>query len=692
MEKIDKVERYLFISYSHADMNIAQSVIRALQRRNFRIWYDDEGKGIPPGTSWLDYIDEKLKKAGKTIFFLSRDSIKRPQVIRELKMMLKQKKEIITVMLEEVPFSRIEDEEIREYFNRVQVMKLRTYGGLNSGFLKALMNLIGMEYCKRPAGEEVTFEEVPVLERMEEQEKSYIYEDGFPVKAHYKNETMEYDFYKLTPGDTSPMMVFPAAMDDQWHPDYMYRKKGFAGKYKLSPEIAAIRYPYQRDEVMLSLLHYPQVLLNRAFLLNAPFIYDCYWKDSSRYSEGENEAFTNLINKGVICTYLMTEKHPAEIPRFEVDECVAAAWNEFCQKENVHCLRFDWDEQTNLTECRRRLFAPFYEFCVTLCDEPYRIESLMNALEIPEEKKQQFKKRLIQVRNRVMKEGQKEDGSFNFSRSQFYQAFVIKKDTKVAEGIFDKRKPFALELKQMIDLKYNCNLADGCQCILKEPKHSLLRAALAENQTGNSIYRQELKVDDLSYAISEFSPELDGNRVRLPMTEYLTFELVNDIRTNSSYWKEYMEHVERMTRRANQWMIDFNSMGKCVEFFKLFAGEMEQKLPEASCRETDDAVSIIFQIDNQRISIVYNETKKQRYFHVNDKQARRGLSPLSIYFSFGDVLEEDTADTICSEILFYQGRTDINGDDFSKKIIKILKEEGFKESGNDRTENSKDRI
>ena len=114
MEKIDKVERYLFISYSHADMNIAQSVIRALQRRNFRIWYDDEGKGIPPGTSWLDYIDEKLKKAGKTIFFLSRDSIKRPQVIRELKMMLKQKKEIkkssllsFAVLYLSLPFSHV---------------------------------------------------------------------------------------------------------------------------------------------------------------------------------------------------------------------------------------------------------------------------------------------------------------------------------------------------------------------------------------------------------------------------------------------------------------------------------------------------------------------------------------------------------------------------------------------------------
>ncbi len=672
-----KAKKQVFVSYSHADMNIAQSVIRALKRRGFDIWFDDEGKGIPPGESWLSYIDKQLAGAGKILFFMSRDSIKRPQVIRELKMMLEQKKEIITIMLEEVPFSRIEDEELRSYFNQIQVMKLRSYGGLNGRFINALMKLIGKDFCEN--WQEPKEDETPVLERMEETEKSYVYEDGYPVLERQLVDGEEYCFYKLTPGDISPMMVFPAAMDDQWFPDYMYEQRGFAGKNKLEKEIAWNRQLLQRNEIMLSLLHAPQVLLNRAFLLNAPFIYDCYYKGSPRYTDTENEAFSALVKQGAFCLYLMTEEHPLEIPKFQVIPEVAEAWKAFGKQAGVHCLKLDWDKETNLAECRRRLFVPFYEFCVTLCDEPYRVDSLMNELGIPKEKENLFKKKLIQVRDHAMKEGYKAGQGFNFTRSQFYRAFVVKKGSNIPEGIFDKRKPFSTELKRIADLKYNCNLADACQCIYREPKHSLKRSALAEIQAGNAMYRQELKIEDLSYAISEFHVNLPGEPIKIPLTKHLNFKLILNTRTKSAYWKEYMENVERMSRRANQWMVDFNAMGTCMEYFKGFAAELEQQLPKDSCMECEDAISIIYQIDNQRITTVYNESEKQRYFHVDGSKVKAGLAPVSIYFCFGDMLHNELDDTICSEILFYQGRTDINGNVFSEKILETLREERFEE-------------
>lgn len=56
----DGDEPYIFISYSHKDYKSVWRLIEQIQKRGYRIWYDE---GIIPGTEWDAYIEQKLEKS-----------------------------------------------------------------------------------------------------------------------------------------------------------------------------------------------------------------------------------------------------------------------------------------------------------------------------------------------------------------------------------------------------------------------------------------------------------------------------------------------------------------------------------------------------------------------------------------------------------------------------------------------------
>lgn len=662
------MEKFIFVSYSHQDMLKVESIIRSLRRHCFHVWYDENGKAISPTTNWDDFINGKIKDATQCIYFMSRDSISRPQVIRELKLMLELKKEIFTIMLEEVPFSRIQDNLLKDYFSKKQVMKVRSYGGVNREFIFALMKQLSLD-CRDKTAPTLDLSNVTIhtTTSIGNFSSAYIYEDGNPIESYYTKNDQTAVYYKLTIGDTSPSAVFPCSTDNQWYPCEFY----ISSRNRHKEKYAALKQQIQRNEIMSALLHYQQILLNRAFVLNASFLNSCYWKESDKYDSDEAQAFAELISNGSICIYLMHENDPTEFGEYDIRSHIKEAWIEFCRSARLHCVKLDWNPEVNRSECTHRLYTPFYEFCVTLCDDPLRITSLMDALDIPREKYDAFLKRLIQVRNKVIKNG------FSYTRNQFYIDFVTCKGTKVSDSIFDRRKPFAIELKKIIDLKYNCNFADACQCLLKEPNDSLQRISLMENTVRMAMYQNEMKFEDLSFAISEFSIKFSSSRVKLPKLENFTFVMINDLRKNNSAWSEYIALLDIMSRRANQWMVDFNLMENALKSFDEIVTSFRKYIDSENCIEADSAISIIYQIDNQRITTVYNYTKGVRYFESNQKKTSVGLSPIRIYFCYGDALDPNIHDSISSEILFYQGVTDISALEFSNKLTNYLKQENF---------------
>ena len=66
-------EPYIFISYSHKDMDKVVSLILKLQSLGFRIWYDS---GVPAGAEWPEAIATHLKNSGCILSLLSANAAK----------------------------------------------------------------------------------------------------------------------------------------------------------------------------------------------------------------------------------------------------------------------------------------------------------------------------------------------------------------------------------------------------------------------------------------------------------------------------------------------------------------------------------------------------------------------------------------------------------------------------------------
>lgn len=663
-----------FVSYSHTDMAPVRAVVNALRSAGLSVWFDENGSAIYAGEEWAAFIDQRIREADQCIIFFSRISVNRAQVIRELELMLALNKRIIPVCLERVPLSKVKSTEVRTFMEQIQSIHLRSYGRhVTRAFLQALLDRLG--------GPAVLQSAQPLAEA---EEIGYLYEDGLPVRQEYAGPEGPCVLYQLTRGDISPTTVFPRAMDNQYFSDRALRQDGLfqdpqhADPAERRARLAEQKARTQRQELMRSLLHYPQVLLNRAFFLNSPALRHCYCREDPAYDAGEERALGRLMDSGALLIYLMREPDPTRAPAFDVPEAVIRQWSAFCQRHTPFCLKLDWNEEANGREARRKMEIPFFEFCVNLCNDSYRADWLAQVMGIPEERWPAFRRRLEDVRLTALANG------VGYSRNQFYQHFVTAPGTDVSDSFLDPRKPFAVELKKVIDLKYNCNFADACGCLLHEPPDALRRPDLLEDQTGAGGHRRELDFDELSFAISELGAQVERERAflpaasRLPRAECLTFSAVQRLRASRVSWSDYSGKITEIARRANEWDVDFGAILDALGYFREVLGDLAALAAEEGQTmdsvELPEAVSILFQVDQCQLAAVYRRDGS-RLLRVSGRGNQASLSPISIRFQYGDRTLEALEETVSSEFLFFQGMTSTGGRVFLDRLTAYLKDE-----------------
>lgn len=89
---------YIFISYSHQDIEKVVSLIRKLQSLGFRIWYDS---GVPAGSEWDEEIAAHLKRSRCFLSLLTPHSVESKHFKREFNYADYLEKDILAVYLEE---------------------------------------------------------------------------------------------------------------------------------------------------------------------------------------------------------------------------------------------------------------------------------------------------------------------------------------------------------------------------------------------------------------------------------------------------------------------------------------------------------------------------------------------------------------------------------------------------------------
>jgi hypothetical protein len=93
---------YVFISYSHNDVQSVHSILQEMSKAGLNYWYDKE---LQTGSDWTEELGEKILNSEMVMVMLSNSAVLSRNVRNEITMALNHKKRILPVFLEEVELS-----------------------------------------------------------------------------------------------------------------------------------------------------------------------------------------------------------------------------------------------------------------------------------------------------------------------------------------------------------------------------------------------------------------------------------------------------------------------------------------------------------------------------------------------------------------------------------------------------------
>ena len=137
---------FVFVSYAHKDSDAVYRILRLLQGRGLRIWYDE---GITPGSEWPEYIASHLDRAEAVIVFITESSVNSFNCRREITFAQARNKSFISVFLEktEVPLG------MELQLSAQQSMFRYDYAG-DEAFVDRLIRTPCLQPCIRPSREQ----------------------------------------------------------------------------------------------------------------------------------------------------------------------------------------------------------------------------------------------------------------------------------------------------------------------------------------------------------------------------------------------------------------------------------------------------------------------------------------------------------------------------------------------------------
>ncbi|MEU2872312.1 hypothetical protein ABZ769_24390 [Streptomyces olivoreticuli] len=275
------------------------------------------------------------------------------------------------------------------------------------------------------------------------------------------------------PTELSPGAVVAQSLDNEWVNAQLTKK--MIEKGTSLRDVEEIRGKEARAEYFRSLLNTRQVVVNRVFFYNNRAV-------SCDLVEGgaARRAHQKLLGDGSLVPYLVNEHQPAERPpNMTVDERAFTAWQETVEgmpaSSRITCVRMSWEDQENRDASRNGLFNPFAGQVqrLTATDIPL----LAAQVGVPPERTAQFGARLHEL---VGFSSDRRTRGELVSRRVLYDEFVSVPGLPASDVRYDRNKPFAGEVKQLLDLIYNVNLADALGMYPLTPSGGLRRVALQE--------------------------------------------------------------------------------------------------------------------------------------------------------------------------------------------------------------------
>ncbi len=363
-----------------------------------------------------------------------------------------------------------------------------------------------------------------------------------PRKKHRRSKVGQVgnvEFERLELSDLKPVRVLVQALDNQWLPRSLLQPALKAGQItkRLDKQLKkAVRAEYIR-----SLINGQQVIVNRAYVYNNPAI-------SQDYSQKgpEREAFRGLLEEEVIVPWLLAEETPIDPPAsgagalsgYGVDKNFSH-WQRLCQEVRIRCVRLSWDKEDNWHLTRRQLAERFNKFATSAAMGD--IDQYLQDLHLDSSARSGLGKRLAEL-GQLCLDLRSKDPDRLVTRNDLYKAFVTAGDNP-AERKYDSSKPFAGEIKQLLDLSYNCNLPDALGSYLITPVDSLPRTALQEWQQATK--QTTLTGEELLALLQRTAFDLVGRGLNVESMDVLNLQDVREIRRMDE-WTTYIQSLEAL--------------------------------------------------------------------------------------------------------------------------------------------------
>ncbi|NGO14808.1 hypothetical protein G5C60_46280 [Streptomyces sp. HC44] len=348
----------------------------------------------------------------------------------------------------------------------------------------------------------------------------------------------------IRPDQLDPGAVIAQSLDNQWVPAQLTKKMIERGKSL--EQVGEQRRKEVRAEYFRSLINASQVVINRTYFYNNDAI-------SCDLTEGgqARAAHQRLLASGALVPFLLNERTPTEEPAayLHVNRDGFAGWQRTLDgmraEDRVQCVRMSWDDpendRANKEATRTRLFQPFAEKVQGLTAKDTEI--LAAQVGVDRQDADRFRRRLGDV------VGFSNDLSVRRQpvvRNVLYEEFVSAPGTNVAEGRYDRNKPFAGEIKQLLDLIYNTNLADALGRYPLTPVGSLRRVVLQEAREARATQGFVQDPEQLLTFLQRQAFAAVQDHLTPSAVDALTLHDIWQLR-QSTAWHEYIEAFGALT-------------------------------------------------------------------------------------------------------------------------------------------------
>jgi hypothetical protein len=415
-------------------------------------------------------------------------------------------------------------------------------------------------------------------------------------------------FEAIEPSQLASVPVISQAFDNQWFPKDLLKEALEAGE--VSDDLERRRSEMARAEYIRSLINGEQVVINRAFFINNPVIFQDYLPPSSgdpgeiRIAHDKREAFKKMLEENIIIPYLIQEKSPIQEQAFGTINL--GEWKRVCQEvQGMQCVRLSWDDKDNSRKTKRLLAGRFERFAVSMGTQEKNLDQLARDLGLKEADEEALKRQFLRV---TQKSADLLAKNTTINREDLYKAFVTIEGTGPVHRHYDKSKLFAGQIKELLDLAQVRNLSDALDGYLLTPVNSLTRTALQESfddVMGGSPSRTF--VEDTKQILQRKVFDLVQSGAYLESMNLLSLVDVYAIRKTQT-WDNYIKSLRALLREP----LTFGDQAQAVfENYYLLAERMTDQISSRHQQnmtpmvaKTTFVIEVIIEIAGGIISLV----------------------------------------------------------------------------------------